>query len=531
MSEREPGAHPIRSTPQIRRRRISLIWTLPVVAAFVAAWLVYSTLAGKGPTITISFETASGLEAGKTQIKHNDVELGVVKSIEPSSDLSYVVVTAEMNKLAALHLKENTHFWVVRPRLSLTSFSGLDTLVSGDYIEMDPGDGASARAFKGLEEPPIVRSDVAGTAFMLTTDKIGSISSGSPVFFAGIQVGEVIHYTFEGFDKGFTVRLFVQKPYDALVHDGSRFWNASGISLKTGANGFKIEMESLAAVLGGGVAFSTPETGRPTAPAKAEAAFPLYADRDAADEAVYTKRARAIVEFEGSVRGLEIGSPVDVQGIKIGQVVDFHLVVDAKTKTVRVPVVIEVDLDRVGIINQPPGQLGTGSLAADLVALGLRAQLRTSSLLTGQLLVALDFFPDAPAAQIVQTDTYPKLPSVPTQLESLTRSVSTILDKLAALPLADVMNSARSTLDSAQKLLRDADSNSVPLITSLRKTSEAADLVLNSMGDSYGKDSQVRGELAELIRQLQDTSKSVTRAANYLEAHPESLVRGKGSEQ
>jgi paraquat-inducible protein B len=436
-----------------------------------------------------------------------------------------------MNKTAEPHLKENTHFWVVRPRLSLTSLSGLDTLVSGDYIEMDPGDGNSAHAYKGLEEPPVVRSDVPGTTYTLTTDTIGSISSGSLVFFRGIDVGEVINYTFDGLDKGFTIKLFVKKPYDALVRDATRFWNASGISLTTGADGFKLQIESLAAVIGGGVAFNTPDSGQPSQVAKAEAVFPLYADRSAADEAVFTTRARAIVEFEGSVRGLAVGSPVEVQGIKIGQVVDFHLVVDAATKKVSVPVVIEIDLNRVGIINQPADQFGKGALAANLVALGLRAQLRTSNLLTGQLLVALDFFPDAPPAQIVQTDTYPKLPTVPTELESLTRSVSAILDKLAALPLADVVKNASSTLDAARKLLRDADTESAPLLTSLHKTSDAANLVLNSMGDSYGKDSQVRGELAELIRQLQDTAKSVTRAANYLEAHPESLVRGKGSTQ
>ncbi|MGO8920184.1 MAG: intermembrane transport protein PqiB [Stellaceae bacterium] len=514
--------------PEIRRSRFSVIWILPIVALLVAAWLGYTTLAEKGPTITITFNTAAGLEAGKTRIKHHDVDLGVVKRIDPTPDLSQVVVSAQMNKLAAPHLNDGTNFWVVRPRLSLTSLSGLETLVSGSFIEMDPGAGADQRTFKGLEQPPVVRSDVSGTTYILTTNKIGSIGSGSPMFFRGIEVGEVIGYTFGGIDKPMTIRVFVQKPYDAFIHEGTRFWNASGISLTTGAGGFKVEVESLQAVLSGGIAF---EAVKAAPQAKADTIFALYDDRGAAEEAGFTKRARMLVEFEGTVRGLAIGAPVEAQGITIGRVVDFHLVVDAAKKTVRVPVVCEIELDRVGVTNLPPEQLGKGKLMAGLVALGLRAQLRTSSLLTGELFVALDFFPDAPPAEIIETDTYPQVPTVPTQLESLTRSVSQTLDKLAALPLDDIVKDARKTLDAAQRLMVDANSGATPLLTSLRQTSDAADSVLKSMGSAYGRDSQVRGELSDLLRQLQETLKSVKTLASYLEQHPESLVRGKGASQ
>jgi paraquat-inducible protein B len=516
--------------PHIRRSRFSLIWILPIVALLIAGWIGYTTLSEKGPTITITFKTATGLEAGKTQIKHNDVVLGMVKRVDPTPDLEQVVVVAQMNKLAAPHLNENTKFWVVRPRFSLTDLSGLQTLVSGSFIEMDPGTGSSAqRKFTGLEEPPVVRSDVSGTTYILTANKVGSVNSGSPVFFRGIDVGEVISSDFEGIDKGFTVRVFVYKPYDAYVHDGSQFWNASGISLDAGSGGFKLEIESLQAVLSGGIAFDTNEAARKTEVAKANSTFPLYTDRSDAEEAGYTKRARVLVDFEGSVRGLDIGAPVEVQGIKIGRVVDFHLVVDAAKNIVHVPVVCEIDLARVGIVNQPAGELGKGKLMDGLVARGLRAQLRTSSFITGQLFVAFDFFPDAPPAKIVETDTYPLVPSVPTQMEGLTRSVSQTLDKLASLPLEDIAENARKTLESAQQLMSNANAQTTPLLASLRETSAAADSVLKSMGTAYGSDSQIRSELTALLRQLQETLRSAQMLTDYLEQHPDSLVRGKSA--
>jgi paraquat-inducible protein B len=229
------------------------------------------------------------------------------------------------------------------------------------------------------------------------------------------------------------------------------------------------------------------------------------------------------------VRGLEIGAPVEARGIPIGRVVDFHLVVDAAAKTVRVPVVIEFDAARIGIVNEAPGEFGKTKLIDNLVALGLRAQLRSSSLLTGALVVALDFFPDVPPAKVVETDGYRRIPTVPSQMENLTHSVSQMLDKLAALPLDQVVSDARSTLEAARQLLRDADTRSAPLLASLQQTSEAADMVLRSLGSSYGSDSQIRGDLSSLLKQLQDAARSVRALADYLEQHPDSLIRGKAA--
>jgi paraquat-inducible protein B len=544
--------------PELARRSVSFVWALPVVAVLAALWLAYSAFAERGPSIAISFRTAVGLEAGKTRIKHHDVELGVIQRIELAADLSHVTVHAQMQKNAEPHLKAGTKFWVVRPRLSGLNLSGLETLVSGAYVELDPGAGAPAREFVGLEEPPVVRSEVPGTEYVLRTDRLGGIGPGSPVFFRGVSVGEVTAYTYRA-EAGIAVHVFVRKPYDDMVLESSRFWHASGIRLTTGPSGLKVELESLHAILSGGIAFETfdrPDQQKARAAAGTE--FPLHIDRVAAEDAGFTRRLRALLEFDGSAHGLEIGAPVELRGIRVGRVIDMRLIVDAALKTARVPVTVELDFDRVGVVNQQMAEYGSGQLASDLVALGLRAQLRTASLVTGQLMVALDFFPDAPPAEIVATKPYPTLPTVASNLDALTRSGTELLAKLARLPLEEIAQDLRGvlgdardvvaspelaaslralnqTLAAAERLVTDAHAQSGPLLANLRRASEALDVTLKkadgavaSFNAGYGRDSQIRGELSELLRQLQESAKSVRLLATYLEQHPEALLRGKG---
>jgi paraquat-inducible protein B len=543
--------------PGLRRRpHISPIWAVPAVAALVALWLVYTTLAAQGPRITITFATADGLEAGKTQIKHNNVQLGVVETVELSQDLSHVVVRARMLKTASRHLNEGTRFWVVRPRLSLTNFSGLETLVSGAHIEMDPGTGAYAEEFKGLELPPVVRADVPGREFVLMTPKLGALGPGSPIYFRGIQVGEVLGYDFAAAEQDIAVHAFVRAPYDTLVREGTRFWSASGISLAPGGQGFKLQIESLQAVISGGIAFETPDAAQGAEPAKEGTVFALLDDHESVAESAYTVRARYRVEFEGSVHGLDPGAPVEFKGVKVGRVVELHLEFDPRGNIVRVPVTIELErqhLQQSADTPLPPG----ASLTAVLIEHGMRAQLRPSSLITGQLYVALDIFPRAPPDKLDTSGPDPRIPTVPGDLEGLTTSLTTVLDRISALPLdqlvrdldgtlqsyqrvADMpelrqsMHSLSQALAAAESLMRNADTQAGPLLASLRKTSDAAqdaivhaDATLDSVNSGYGDDSQVRRDLTALLRQFQDAARSVKALADSLEQHPEALVRGR----
>jgi len=243
--------------------RISLVWVVPLVALLAAGWLGYRALAERGTLVEITFESAEGLEASKTKIKHHDIELGTVESLTPSADLSSVTVEARMNRFAKDHLLKGTRFWVVRPRLSLEGVSGLGTLISGSYIEMDPGGGVPARHFAGLEEPPVVTTGVSGTKFTLYAARIGSVGQGSPVTYRGIRVGEILGYQLSDANGSATVQIFIRSPHDKLVREGTRFWNASGISLDVGSEGVRLRTESVEAVLGGGIAFEVPTGGEP----------------------------------------------------------------------------------------------------------------------------------------------------------------------------------------------------------------------------------------------------------------------------
>jgi paraquat-inducible protein B len=549
---------PVTPAPRIdRKRRFSPIWLVPIVAALVGVYLAWITFSEKGPTISISFETADGLEAGKTLIKHKEVVFGTVKTITLSEDLSHVEVTAEMTREATPHLREGTRFWVVRPRLSLTgSVSGLSTILSGAYIDFDPGQGAEERSFTGLEEPPVVRVDVPGTSYLLKADRIGSVGPGSPIFFRDIQVGEVTGFDSSNLEAGVVIHAFVRAPYDRYVHDGTRFWNASGISINTGTQGFKVQLESLAAVLAGGIAFDTPATARTGEPARADTVFTLYPDATSSQESEYTIKLPYLVYFDGSVGGLEPGSPVEWRGIKVGRVLDIRLEYDVAADHLRIPVVIELEPQRITLIGQKQG-FGSGEYMPELIRRGLRAQLKTASLLTGQLMVSLDFVPDAPPATLGTGDRYPVIPTVPGEFDAAVKSINGILEKVSALPLDQVVQQANATLKSfqdlasspeitdslqslagaltsAQQLLSQANSDLrpvmdklPPLLNTAQQAVQRLGGTLGSINQGYGADSTFKRDLTRLMSQVDDTLRSVRVLTDYLEQHPEALIRGK----
>jgi len=373
------------------RHRISLVWLVPIVAIVAAGWLGYRALVERGTMIEITLRSAEGLEAGKTKIKHRDIELGTVEAITPSPDLSSVTVGARMNGYASPHLVAGTRFWVVRPRLSLEGVSGLNALISGSYIEMDPGAGRTTRHFVGLEDPPVVSADVPGTSFVLHTQRLGSGGSGAPVSYHGIKVGEILGYRLSDSDGRATVRVFVRAPHDRLVHDGTRFWNSSGISVAVGSEGLKIQTESIEAILAGGVSFDVPRGGDAGAVAKPLSDFTLYDDENEARNAVFTRRVPFLLHLKGSAKGLSPGATVRMHGIYVGDVTDVHMEYDAATKRMTVPVTFEVEPERVTILHDDLSRAGfkDRSYAAfrDFVARGLRARLTTGNILTGQKII------------------------------------------------------------------------------------------------------------------------------------------------
>ena len=545
-------------TPAERHRRaLSIVWTIPLIAGAIAVWLAYTTLAEKGPVITIAFKTAEGLEAGKTKVKYKDVEIGLVTDIALAVDFSHIIVTAEMAKDAAPYLNDGTDFWIVRPRIGAGGVSGLSTLVSGAFVEVDPGKGKTRTDFVGLEQPPPITSDVVGREFVLRANALGSVSRGSPILFQGLEVGEILGHELDEDGQGVTLFAFVREPYDQWVTEETRFWNISGINITTGADGVRLSTGSIQSVLIGGVTFDSPiTTGAGQAAAGTE--FPLYDDFESATESAFTETLPFLVYFDGSVRGLHVNAPVEFRGIKVGRVADIRLVYDTRDDSLAIPVVIEIEPERVGIV---------GDIAADasddyatmnhLIGQGLRAQLVSGSLLTGELLVALDFHKDQPSATLGYDQALPDIPSIPSDFDSLTKNATNVAAQFAALPIGEIgadlqrilkqidmlvssptarhsMEALSETLDDLRTLMAKVDDKTDPLLATILGTLERADLMLDqsrstlaSVDGAIGDGSTIRHGLDSTLDEISGAARSIRILADYLERHPEALLRGK----
>jgi paraquat-inducible protein B len=533
-----------------KKRRISIVWLVPLVALAIGGWLVYKALSEKGPTITISFKSAAGLEAGKTKIKYKDVELGQVVSIDLDDNLSQVILQAELVKKAANFLSQNTRFWVVRARVGAGGISGLGTLFSGAYIGLDPGNpGPPATSFEGLEIPPVVTTDLPGRHFVLRAASLGSLNIGVPVYFRKIEVGRVVSYKLDEDGQAVTIEVFVHDPHHALVRKNTRFWNASGLDVAIGADGIRVDTESLVTLMIGGIAFDTPVNQAPGEPAEENDVFKLFKNRESISEKTYVDKNRWLLYFESDVRGLKSGAPVELNGIQIGSVLDVNLEFDVEKISFSVPVLIETEGERIKATGKMPEGAEEQKVMDYLVAKGLRAQLKTGSLITGQLLVALDLHPDAPPAKINWDGMYPELPTVPTAMQEITTSLTQLLKKLEKLPIEQIGNDLRDTISGAKRLANSPDLQKS--ITALNQTLNQAQKFVATLNTSVAPEldsavsnlnsaliqaqklakslnSNVAPQAARTLKELQSAARSIKVWAEYLERHPEALIRGKG---
>ncbi|OQS28842.1 intermembrane transport protein PqiB [Chromobacterium violaceum] len=516
----------------VRRRRWapSLVWLIPVVAALIGGWLAVHAVLSRGPTITISFQNAEGIEAGKTRIKYKDVEIGEVTSVKLSPNRQAIVATAQLSKEAADYLAEDSRFWVVRPRVSGGGVSGLGTVLSGSYIGMDIGKSEARKTdFVGLETPPIINADLPGQTFTLRADNLGSLNTGSPVYFRRVPVGQVVGYELDSKGGYVKVAVFINAPYDRFVSANSRFWHASGVDVSLSANGLNVSTQSLAAIALGGIAFETPLADNAGIPLS-DRNFILHDSRDRALQNPDREMQPFRLRFRQSLRGLSVGAPVDFRGITIGEVTaigvqyvperkDFDMTVDIRTYPSRLD-----SLSRGGRIS---GKLSPQALVAN----GMRAQLRSGNLITGQLYVALDFFRDAPPAKLIVRNGLPELPTISGDLEELQRVLQRIVKKLDAVPFDSIgkeadasLKSLHQTLDSVKKLSDSLNGDAVPQAL---KTLEQLQQTLEATRQAMRADSPLQQDVRAAAQEVKETARSFRALADYLDRHPEALVRGK----
>jgi paraquat-inducible protein B len=511
------------SVPQSRgvsrkRTRLSVVWIIPIVAAAIGVWVAVTRILSEGPEITITFVSAEGLEAGKTKISYKGVDVGTITKIRLSEDHMRVIANAQMAPKTEDFLSDDTQFWVVRPRISGANVTGLGTLISGSYIGMEIGNSkVSKREFIALDTPPVVTEGVPGRFFVLKTSSLGSLDIGTPLFFRHLQVGQIASYNLDKSGRNFTIRVFVKAPYDQYVNPNTRFWQASGIDVQLSASGLTVRTESLLSILIGGVAFETPVDSEVLSPANAETVFTLYYSRAEAYEPPPQHPQTYQVIFKESVRGLLPGAPVEFRGIKIGQVTDVRAQIDFKTAQFSIPVTIELDPVRLGVqvISQaPPAELEAARrrLIDSLVAHGVRAQLRSGNLLTGASLVAFDFFPGARPVSVDWSQRPVQLPTIPGDLQTTERKVEDIVDKVDQMPFTEIGNELKNALGQ------------------LNLTLVSARGTLNTADSMISPDSAQAQELSSTLMEISRMARSLRVLADYLEQHPEALIRGKPGE-
>jgi len=520
--------------------RLPLVWILPAVVVLVGGFVVIREKLAQGTSIEISFANAEGLEANKTKVRYKDVEIGEVAAIRVGDDRKEVIVTAEIHRNASAYLVDDTRFWVVRPRVSGAGVSGLATLVSGAYISVDVGHSAASRdRFVGLEIPPIVTADLPGREFILHADDLGSLDVGSAVFYRHITAGQVVGYALDPGGTGVTIKVFINSPFDAYVTGATRFWQASGIDMSVNADGVKLRTESLASILEGGVAFGTLSSATPAA-VPVDTAFTLYEDQDRAMRPVETEIRAFVMYFGGTLRGLSAGAPVELHGITVGEVKSVDVAYDQNAGSLAFPVVVDLYPQRMRGRMQHTGRAATvrgtaeassRALIDSLVAHGLRAELKTGNLLTGQKFVALDMHRDAPKDRVGWMEQPAIFPTISGGLEDIQDSVGIIAKKLSKVPfdqlsarLMNAMASLDQTLKSADHLLQNVDGNLAPQVQSTLAEAQAA---LKNAKELLGQDAPLENDLGSTLLQVSRAAKSISALVDYLERHPESLLRGK----
>jgi len=524
--------------PRVLKRRWmpSLIWLVPAVAVVIGLSLVVDAWVTAGPRVTISFQTAQGLEVGKTLVKHRSVTIGHVTAISLSADGNRVRVSAELLKSARSLLTSDAQFWVVRPRVGIGWASGLDTLLSGSYIAVEAGDASTKRTeFVGVENPPPLTHGVLGRSVLLHAADIGSLALGAPVYFRHFEVGHVIDRKIDAGGNGAGVVLFIDAPYDVLVTRATRFWNAGGIDLSLRADGFKLRTQSLASVLAGGVAFDGAPNAQDVGPIASGAEFTLFDDQEAAMAPPTGDPRYVRMRFEQSLRGLSVGAPVEFVGVTIGQVFAVDLDYDQEHKIFPVIVTARIYPRRMGRAYLVLEQNGTATneektarLVEQLVARGLRAQPRTGNLLTGQLYIALDFIPGARPVRFAANAQTLEIPTVPGGTEELQQKLAAVVAKIDRLPINEIGRQLHADLVDFDQMLGDFRTQTLPAGTaSMQSLRTTLDRVNETLADDASWRERVDQTLDEARRSLQ----SLRSLTDYLDRHPEAVLRGRHPSQ
>jgi len=529
-----------------RAQRWNIVWVVPLIALLLGAWLLYRNFTAQGPVARVGFETAEEIYAGKTEVRCRSVKVGIVKDVRLADDLKSVLVFLELEPASEGLLRRGTQFWVVKPRLSAAEVSGLGTLIQGAYIELNPGppDAERHALFQGLETPSATNRNVPGRRLTLTAEEAGSLSVGAPIYFRGFKVGQIEGRKLDNSGQQVSYDAFISDSYSHLVTKNTRFWNTSGIDISAGADGFKLRTPSFQAMVSGGVSFGVTPGDTSGEPATDGMLFPLYRDEDAARLSTFNPTLKFLLLFDQSVRGLSKNAPVEFRGIPIGRVAEISFDLVAGADDPRIPVMIELDPSLVRPETAKEMTKPDSEFFSDEVGKGLRAALKTGSLITGAMFVDLDYYADAVPAKLGKSGEHTTFPTVSSGLAQLESKLTAILDKVQALPLEAAMNDfaaaaaeakitlaeSRATLKeievtaaAARKMLEDPEFQGLP--ADLRKSLEEIQKSVASMGP----DGAVQGDLLRTLDELRATLRALQSVSTTIDDNPNSLLFGRDS--
>jgi paraquat-inducible protein B len=543
------------STADVKQKSkgFSPVWVIPIVAALVGGWMVFQNLVQENAKIQVTFKSAAGIEAGKTLVKVRDIVVGKVTDVNFTKDLGVVKVMMEFEGIGSEHFTDKMRFWVIKPRIGAGGVSGMDTLLSGAYIDADPGEGGEpATEFVGLEEPGVYQLGNPGTSYRLEASTLGSLSRGSPIKYRDVAVGQVTRYRLAENNITVDIEIFIRAPYDDLVKNDTRFWNISGLDVEAGAEGFKLEMASIATLISGGIAFSTVDSSSGSR-AEADSVFTLYqreGEQEVVEEVAFYVPAK--LYFKNGVNGLIAGAPVEYKGLRLGTVerVAAELSEDKTDMTTVATVRFEPDRlpeesysrqlnheERTKVVHQ--------FLETIVTHQGVRAQLKTGNLLTGKALIDLKKFPDAKPDPVRYVDGLAVFPTMPESLANIAEKVdgiatriNQILAKIDAIPITKIGNNLAKTTTSINEIPIAEIGNNLAELTAkldtfpvgqigkdLAKTLASLEALIESLNAAKGGvlGVETRKALTEITR----AASALRGMAEYLERHPEALLKGK----
>ncbi len=501
------------------KNKVSVIWLLPLVTLMIGAGLLLHAWQNRGVQIQIQFQTAEGLEAKKTKVRFRSVEVGRVQEINFTDDNQFVVANVEIQRNMMKLLSEDTEFWIVRPRIGSEGVSGIGTIFSGAYIQLEPGKAKKTiEYFVGLEKPPLTSPTTDGIKLSLTAEKGGDTAVGNPILYRGYKVGVVESSTFDPVSRKVNYGIFVQAPYDSLVTSNTVFWNAGGMSISTSTSGITVDLPSVESLLAGGIEFDVLAQEALGEKVQSGTEFILYNNK----AEILEQRDYAYLEFvllvDDTVDGLDKGAPVEYRGIRIGTVakpyLDFDEIRQINNNEERIPVLLHIEPERL-YRGQEFKMDEFEQRVEEWILGGLTAKPELANVLTGSLQISLSPSKQT-REQLDYFGKYPVIPSSTSKLVSMTNKVDAILDRLAELPIERTLSEVDNTLIGAQKSFDEVNQTLKEMQKSLQ---------------GIQPDSQLYHSIDTSMHELQQTLKSVQPILSEINKRPNTLIFSGPQEQ